>query len=207
MGNYCVYKHTCPNGKAYIGITSRPPKSRWKSGYGYESNKHFFNAIRVFGWQNIKHEVLYSGLSKEEACAAEIELISKLDTTNPEKGYNHSSGGEGGAAGVACSVEHRRRLRDAMFASERHKEAVKRNGMARRGIALTDECKKKLSESHSKHIIMQYDKNGTLINCFNNSYDAANALGLSRSTITYACNGRLKTAGGYVWKSVLRAVE
>ena len=29
---YTVYKHTCPNGKIYIGITSMPVEKRWDSG-------------------------------------------------------------------------------------------------------------------------------------------------------------------------------
>ena len=205
--SYCVYKHTCPNGKVYIGITGKNPLHRWNSGRGYKDNEYFFRAILKYGWENITHEILFDGLTKDEACAIEIDLISKLGTTNPEKGYNHSTGGEGGASSVTCSAEHRRKISDALRASERHKEAARKSGMARRGVALTDECKKKLSDSHSKHVIMQYSKDGMLINCFNNSYDAAKALGLSRSTITYACSGRLKTAGGYVWKSILKVVR
>jgi hypothetical protein len=27
---YTLYKHTAPNGKVYIGITSRKPESRWE---------------------------------------------------------------------------------------------------------------------------------------------------------------------------------
>ena len=31
MRKFCVYKHTTPSGKVYIGITSRKPKERWDS--------------------------------------------------------------------------------------------------------------------------------------------------------------------------------
>ena len=34
--NYCVYKHTAPNGKVYIGITGQSPEMRWRKGYGYK---------------------------------------------------------------------------------------------------------------------------------------------------------------------------
>lgn len=43
---YCVYKHTGPTGKVYIGITKRNPQKRWNSGRGYESNRYFFRAIQ-----------------------------------------------------------------------------------------------------------------------------------------------------------------
>lgn len=31
MMNYSVYKHTAPNGKIYIGITSMKPENRWNN--------------------------------------------------------------------------------------------------------------------------------------------------------------------------------
>lgn len=32
--NYCVYKHTAPNGKVYIEITCKTkPEYRWQKGY------------------------------------------------------------------------------------------------------------------------------------------------------------------------------
>ena len=43
---YTVYKHTCPNGKIYIGITSMPVEKRWDCGRGYAKNPHFSAAIK-----------------------------------------------------------------------------------------------------------------------------------------------------------------
>ena len=91
---YSVYKYTTPNGKIYIGITHQHPSKRWGSGYNYDYNIHFFNAIKKYGWDNIKHEVLFENLTREEARAKEIELISLYDSTNRDKGYNISPGGE-----------------------------------------------------------------------------------------------------------------
>lgn len=42
---YCVYKHTAPNGKVYIGITKQKPKYRWGRGSGYRTNEHFTRAM------------------------------------------------------------------------------------------------------------------------------------------------------------------
>ncbi len=36
---YCVYMHTAPNGKVYIGITSQKPSQRFGRGRGYWHNK------------------------------------------------------------------------------------------------------------------------------------------------------------------------
>ena len=97
---YCVYKHTTPNNKVYIGITSKNPLERWNNGHGYASNKHFTNAIMKYGWDNIQHEILFEGLTKEEACQKEIELIAFYKSNNCEFGYNRSSGGEWSAIGA-----------------------------------------------------------------------------------------------------------
>lgn len=91
---YTVYCHTnIINGKKYIGITRQKPEKRWQNGYGYE-NTYFWNAIKKYGWDSFKHDILYSGLTKEEACNIEIELIAKYKTAEREFGYNIAAGGQ-----------------------------------------------------------------------------------------------------------------
>ena len=80
-----LYKHTTPNGKVYIGITSQKNiNRRWKNGYGYSRHPYFNKAIEEFGWNNIKHEVLFENLSKEEADLLEQMYISLYDSNNKE---------------------------------------------------------------------------------------------------------------------------
>ena len=92
-GTYYIYKHTTPSGKVYIGLTGNDPKQRWDCGHGYKNNPHFWNAIKLYGWNNIKHEILYSNLTREKAGELEKELIVEYDSQNPEKGYNLREGG------------------------------------------------------------------------------------------------------------------
>lgn len=90
---WCVYMHTCPNDKKYIGLTQNI-KDRWNGcGLNYEKSTNFFYAIRKYGWDNIKHEVLVDSLSYEEAQKLEKKYIEQYDTTNPVKGYNMTTGG------------------------------------------------------------------------------------------------------------------
>lgn len=89
--NYTVYKHTFPNGKVYIGITMTDPKKRWGGGSGYRKQPKIYNAILYYGWKNVKHDILYTGLSKEEAEATEIRLIAQYNST--KNGYNIENGG------------------------------------------------------------------------------------------------------------------
>ena len=92
---YYVYKHTFPNKKIYIGITSLNPKNRWESGSGYAKQKFMHNAITKYGWNNIKHEILFINLTKEEAEQKEKELIAYYKSNIKEYGYNIDNGGLG----------------------------------------------------------------------------------------------------------------
>lgn len=88
---YSVYKHTFPNGKVYIGITMTDLRKRWNGGSGYRKQPKIYNAIQYYGWRNIAHEVLCTGLTKEEAEAEEIRLIAFYNST--KNGYNVEHGG------------------------------------------------------------------------------------------------------------------
>lgn len=145
---YTVYKHTAPNGKVYIGITKQKPEKRWQNGNGYKHNTYFYRAILKYGWENIKHEILYEGLTKEQACDLEIQLIAKYDATNPRKGYNTSTGGECGSLGVHPSKETREKLRKK--ATNPSKETREKMSKARKGKKLPEYWKQHIKEGKSK---------------------------------------------------------
>ena len=91
-----IYKHTnLINHKIYIGQTTQQPEKRWGNGLSqYRHNKHFFAAIKKYGWDNFSHQILKEGLSQEELNYWEKYFISYYDSTNKEKGYNILLGGE-----------------------------------------------------------------------------------------------------------------
>lgn len=101
---YCVYMHTSPSGKIYIGITSRKPIERWGSdGRGYlgkNKNGEFrqpamANAIKKYSnWDEWQHDIIATNLSQEEAKKMEQELIAQYKSNNSNYGYNISPGGE-----------------------------------------------------------------------------------------------------------------
>lgn len=90
---YCVYKHTGPEGKVYIGVTKIKPEKRWSHGKGYSSNRYFSRAIEKYGWDNFRHEIIESGLTRQEASDREKYYIALYDSTNPKYGYNIEGGG------------------------------------------------------------------------------------------------------------------
>lgn len=86
----------------YIGVTS-DIKHRWRGhGMGYKGSTWIYNAIQTFGWDNFEKEILYSGLSREEASIKEAELIRLYQSNSFEYGYNMQSGG---FVGFSCGEE------------------------------------------------------------------------------------------------------
>lgn len=94
---WTIYMHiNRVNGKRYVGITSTSPEERWGSnGCGYRRNKHFWNAIQKYGWNNFDHQIILKDETFEYACKVEKCLIKYYNTLNPEYGYNLTAGGEG----------------------------------------------------------------------------------------------------------------
>lgn len=88
---YCVYEHVFPNGKKYIGISCDAEK-RWRNGKGYETQPKIARAINKYGWENVKHNIIVDGLTKEHAETLEKYLIESLDTI--DNGYNIAIGGQ-----------------------------------------------------------------------------------------------------------------
>ncbi len=132
---YSVYKHTVPNGKVYIGITSKQANERWLNGRGYSRNRHFWNAIKKYGWENIVHEIIADGLEKDEACRLEQFYIAAYGSSNPDKGYNMTTGGETGAK---HTIESRQKL-----------SASKTGKRYNIGVPFTEERKQHLRENHA----------------------------------------------------------
>lgn len=151
---YKVYKHTSPSNKVYIGITSQPIKARWGYGSHYHHNAYLTSAIKKYGWDNFKHEILYEGLTKEEACNKEIELIALYKSNDRRYGYNQSSCGEHGATGYKMTDAQRKVVTIRMKSrtlSDEHKERLRK---LRLGVPNSEEARQKMSiarkgEKHS----------------------------------------------------------
>ena len=227
MNNFTVYRHTTPSGKVYIGITRQNPIRRWRpDGSGYKENNHFWNAICCYGWDNITHEIIASGLKKDEACEMEKALIAEHDAMNPNKGYNGTIGGEN----PQHSEETRRKISEAAKARDmsgarnpnygNHKLAGENNphygkrfsaevrqrmseGRKGKGTQPKSEAtKQKMRENHAggnapKQVVCI--ETGEIFKSIN---EAARAKGLNKKVISNCCRGIIhyNTAGGCHWQ-------
>lgn len=201
---WCVYRHTNRiNGKCYIGITSQDVRIRWNRGWGYQGCPHFWRAIQKYGWDAFSHEILYDGLSQEEAELWEVNLIAEYHSADLRFGYNVSLGGQG--------------------VGKHSKETREKLGAVRRGAHHTEESKRKMSEAHKgkvlseEHIaklkkaqygakhhrarsVYQFTLDGKFIAFYGCVNEAARQTGVHNQNIVKCCQGRRSYAGGYVWK-------
>ena len=104
--DYLVYRHITPNGKNYIGITHQRAERRWQNGKGYETQSRFWKAIKKYGWETIRHEIVAENLSEEEACKLEDSLIKQYNSTDPKYGYNTYEGGNSGRSLVMPVIQY-----------------------------------------------------------------------------------------------------
>lgn len=208
--NYSVYKHTSPSGKVYIGITQQRPEARWQGGLGYRRNEYFFRAILKYGWANFAHEVLHTGLSKEEACAAEVALIAAYRSNEKEHGYNLTAGGEHSA----LSPEHRKKIGDAQRGRTLPEEQRRKISEVQRGRRPTEETRRKLSAArrgkhHSAETLQKLTENKRdqmkVVLCvetgetYPSISEAARKTGLSQGNISMCCLGQRQTTHGLHW--------
>ena len=192
-GTYTVYMHEFPNKKVYIGITSRKTWERWSGGHGYKTQPLMWNAIKKYGWQNIRHVVIESGLTQAEAEAKERELIIQYKSNTREHGYNADNGG--------CSVG-----RASEATRQKYREAKTGEKNPFYGQQLTEEHKDKIRETRKARNIQPVNKR--LVRCvetgviYESTAQATRELGIHNYSIRRVCYGERKTAGGYHWEYV-----
>lgn len=171
------------------------------------------------GWDNIKHEILYTNLTGEEAYKKEIELIKAYKSNKIKYGYNQSLGGECSAIGVVFTDERRKKISDAHKGMQLSLEARKKISVKNKGKKISDAQKQILSETrkginnpmYGKHFSKEHkDKlgiaNGIPVRCIetNTIYFSANEAskqtGINDWCIGEVCKHKRKTAGKLHWE-------
>lgn len=208
---YTVYLHKNKiNGKVYVGITSRKPEERWgNNGKNYFSSPYFYSAIKKYGWDNFDHIILMEGLTKEEACLKEQELISEYNSMDRKFGYNSTSGGEmfiqneetkqkiskkllgnKNGFGHACSEEKKNKIRDAQ--KEEHKKKLS-EAAKQRHTPCSEQKKQTIKEkSHKKQVYCE-----ELDMVFESIQECARRLNIEATAICRVCKKKKSTTKGY----------
>ncbi|SCG87894.1 group I intron endonuclease [uncultured Clostridium sp.] len=213
-----VYVHINKiNGKKYFGITSLSLKARsGNNGKRYTRNKTYFaNAINKYGWDAFYHILLLDNLIKSEACIYEIMFIKVFDTTNRDKGYNMTGGGEGSlgyrhpdeilaklsfhSKRENLSPETRKKLSDSHRKENLSPETRRKLSLATSGKnnpmygkKMTEEARRKMSENstHKKPVLCLNS-----METFPQVKIPAKELGIHPKAITNCCRGKAKSSG------------
>nr|DAH01842.1 MAG TPA: intron associated endonuclease [Crassvirales sp.] len=226
MKEYCLYKHTTPSGKVYIGITSQDPLHRWNNGKGYFNckNSPFKNSIIKYGWDNITHEILYTGMTEQEAISKEKQYIAYYK--NLGVSLNITDGGEGCTGvtpwnkgikvpyeksnkrrGCTLTESHKKKLSIAHRGkssrgsgwkmSEKQKECLRQVNLGRKRPM----CERlKISEnSPMSKIVQMLDREGEVLAVYKSATEAALALGVDKSWLSKCCRTG-KLCRGYKFK-------
>lgn len=138
------------NGKRYIG--------QKKFSYGWEnylgSGLTLLKAIKKYGKESFKREIIAISFSKEESNKLEIMFIKTHDAVENLDYYNLAFGGEASPH----SEESKNKNREAhkgKHLSEEHKAKI---GKAGKGKHRSEETKQKISESHKGSKSYMYGK-------------------------------------------------
>lgn len=141
-----LYQLLFPNGKKYIGITSKTAEERFKEHCCLAHNKGMCQkAIHKYGKENVIIKVLATVDNWELLCLAEIEAIEKYKT-RPPNGYNLTLGGEG-VVGNVLSIESRLKM------SESGKRRPKMSSETRKKLSISS-TGRKVSAEHKEILRM-----------------------------------------------------
>lgn len=141
-----VYKITNNvTGRAYIGITTKSVRHRWKAhlcnAFVKNVDYYLYRAMRKYGKEAFSVETLYEASSHKELISVEKGLIAQYGTYSTANGYNQTLGGEG-VFGLQWKPEAVEKMRARV---KTWHEAGNLHPM--QGKKHSDETRRKMSES------------------------------------------------------------
>ena len=196
--------------KIYVGQTIQDVEARWKDHLKKGSNcRYLKSAINKYGLDNFEFKLVCITFDNQ-LDDMEIKYIEQYNSLVPN-GYNLRLGGNSGRH----NAETKQKISESL--KNRYKNGLICLNKHRLGKPLSEITKKKISESlkgqhrsqetinkwiisRRKNKIIQFDMEGNRLNSFNSCKEAAEYIGTSKSSICNCCNGKIKTAKGYILK-------
>ena len=183
-----IYKITSPSNKIYIG-QSIDIERRFNN-YRLlfcKKQKYLYNSLFKYGIENHTFEVLLD---------FDIDVSTEY-LTHCEQFFMDYYRNEG---------YELLNLREAGNKGKQSDETKKKMSNSAKGKRKSEETRKKMSErkkgidSKKKKIVLQYDLENNFITQYESISYASIKTKVSYNCISRVCNGKRKTAGGYIWK-------
>jgi len=144
MINYVYKTINMVNGKYYIGVKTG---SRHIDDAYFGSGHLLHKAIKKYGIENFRKEILWNFSTPEECFEKEREIVTE-ELVRDENCYNVALGGKGGYLGDAVNEKRKQSLKGHLVSQEtKDKLSKSRMGQPspRKGVSLSEETKNKLS--------------------------------------------------------------
>lgn len=230
--NYIVYKTTnIINGKIYIGVhkTANPNVFDGYIGNGVTSQKSatgntkFHNAVRKYGYENFKREIIEIFPGTNEGCNDAYQLEAKLvneDFIKRKDVYNMALGGYGQSGLMGCTKVLQYSL-DGKFIKlwdsiKEAEEYYNTKGIYDVCIGRTHQLKgfawryydedtiiEDIGKIKTKNkTVYQYDLQGNLLKVWSSTIEAGSIFDnpkAARAAISNVCNKTTRQAYGYYW--------
>lgn len=220
MAKCGIYKiQNIENNKIYIG-QSVDIAQRWREHRSdvlvNRNNSILHQAMKKYGESNFSYEIIEE-CQKDALDEREIYWIQYFNSMAPN-GYNQTSGGYSGQGEIFRKPVLQYDLKGKFIQEfESASEAARQLNVFQSN--LTAACRgessqcggfqwkykdsdKKISiiPNRNGKIVYQYNKQMILITIFTSAVDAEKHTGIKAGNIRQCCNGRSKTAGGFIWR-------
>ena len=224
---FIIYKYTSPSGGVYIGQTCA---AKLSYRHGADGSRYLqvdkttgeylqpaiARAIIKYGFDNFKKEVLFEGLSSEEADEKEIELI-KYYKENGEC-YNVTSGGKGIPGVNYTKIKQYTLSGNFVKGWDSIEEAALSLGNKQYGSNISACCVGKKHRAYGfiwryaddnsiveplspyRERVCQLTKEGKCIAIYDSVKKAGESVNLHPTGIGNVLHGWAKTCGGYRWQ-------
>lgn len=225
MKTYVIYKATnLINGKMYIGKTYNFEKRKREHLYDIDNELPFHRALKKYGFENFKWEIIDKADTDKEIKEKEIYWIKELNTcihSKNSQGYNITIGGEGGVSWNSRPIVQYDLKGKRINEYESCSSASVETGVDRRSILdcaygeyltagkfiwkFKDECDfqqiQPILPNRNKRFkrVVQLDLDGFLINTFESVKSASEQTKTRRTVLSSCLIGRVSTANGFQW--------
>lgn len=162
--------------------------------FSIRKNKYLKWSINKYGYAKVK---LHNNKYKKLFSVHRLVALTYIDNPNNYPQVNHIDGNKlnNNVKNLEwCSAKHNMNeaVRIGLFDNVKrvNRENAIKNNLCKYHILANEKTKKKVSK---------FNKNGIFLETYESISEASRRTNISISSISYVCNNKRKTAGGFIW--------